>query len=68
MDDSAPLPVPREAARGAAHWPRSVWRASDAYALACEARRLCSAKLRQARHCLTVLVPKTPGSCHFALT
>ena len=49
LDDAEALPVPREAARGAAHWPRSVWRASDAFALACEARRLCSAKLKQAR-------------------
>ncbi len=49
LDDADALPVPREAARGAAHWPRFVWRSSDAFALASEARRLCSAKLRQAR-------------------
>ena len=49
LDDADALPVPREAVRGAAHWPRSVWRASDAFALARDARRLCAAKLNQAR-------------------
>jgi len=49
LDDADALPVPREAARGAAHWQPFVWFASDAFALACEARRLCSAKLKQAR-------------------
>ena len=53
LDDADALPVPREAARGAAHWPRSVWASSDAFALAREARRLCSVKLKQARPTLT---------------
>ena len=48
LNDAEALPVPREAARGAAHWPSSVWRASDAFALARDARRLCANKLNQA--------------------
>jgi hypothetical protein len=48
LDDTEALPVPREAIRGAAHWPSSVWRASDAFALARDARRLCADKLNQA--------------------
>lgn len=45
MEDWEALRLPREAARGLAHWRAAAWRPYDAAALAAATRALCSAKL-----------------------